>query len=258
MSNLKYWLWLSERKGMSPIARHKVLECFGTPEDAYFADDGAYGVHGLTGEARRSLNDKSMDCVDQILEDCERLGLHIMTVQDAIYPGRLRAIHQPPLVLYWKGRELALDEQAVIAMVGTRDASDYGKRMAGKLAGGLTRAGAVVVSGTARGIDGAAINGALRAGGPVVSVLGNGHDVIYPSEHRQLYDDVARAGMLLSEYPPGTRPQGSNFPVRNRIISGLSVGVVVVESPRRGGSLITANHALEQDRELFAVPGQAD
>lgn len=257
MSNLKYWLWLSERKGMPLMVRQRVVERFGTPEAAYFADDGAYRmIERLSEEGRRSLNDKSMDGVDKILEDCERLGLHIMTMQDAIYPERLRVIHQPPLVLYWRGREIALDEQVVVAMVGTRDSTRYGEYMAGTLAQELTRSGAVVASGIAKGIDGAALAGAIGVGGPVISVLGNGHDIIYPVIHRQLYEDVARCGMLLSEYPPGTRPLGANFPVRNRILSGLSLGVVVVESPIRGGSLITANHALEQDREVFAVPGR--
>lgn len=257
MSNLKYWIWLSERKGMSIRVRKEVTDFFGSPEAAYFADDGAYRMlNHLTEEGRRSLRDKSMDGVDQILEDCGRLGLHIMTMQDAIYPERLRVIAQPPLVLYWKGRDLALDEQVVVAMVGTRKATPYGQQVAEMLAKDLTRAGALVASGIALGIDEASLVGAISVGGPVVSVLGNGHDVIYPKEHRQLYEDVARCGLLLSEYPPGTRPYGYNFPDRNRILSGISVGVVVVESPQKGGSLITANSAVEQNRDVFAVPGR--
>ena len=259
MSNLKYWLWLTRRKGLPGSDQLRVLEHFGSPEGAYFADEGAYAlVEGLSEGARRALNDKSMIEADKILGDCDRLGIHITTMQDAIYPERLRAIHQLPLVLYWKGREVAIDEEAAIAIVGTRDATPYGIRAAGQLSLNLTRAGALIVSGMAQGIDAAAVRAALKAGGPVISVLGGGIDVVYPRYHRDLYADVAAAGTLISEYPPGTETKGSHFPVRNRIISGLSVGVVVVESPRSGGSLLTAGHALDQDREVFAVPGPID
>ena len=259
MANLKYWLWLAGRKGLAGQAMWNVLEHFGSPERTYFADEGEYRlVPGLKEPALHSLLDKSLSLADKIMGDCDRLSLRIMTIQDAIYPERLRAIHQPPPVLYWKGREVAFDEEAAVAVVGTRDATPYGIRVAGALAFDLTRAGALVVSGMAQGIDAAAVRAALKAGGPVVSVLGNGLDVIYPKWHRDLYEDVAAAGTLISEFPPGTEPLGRNFPVRNRILSGLSAGVVVVESRRVGGSLNTANHALEQGREVFAVPGPVD
>lgn len=259
MSNLKYWLWLTKRRGLAGQALWDVLDHFGSPERAYFADAEEYRlISGLSSGAALSLADKSLEAADKILGDCDRLSIRIMTIQDAIYPERLRAIHQPPAVLYWKGREVAFDEEAAVAIVGTRDATPYGISMAGKLALDLTRSGALVVSGMAQGIDAAAVRGALKAGGPVVSVLGNGLDVVYPKYHRELYEDVAAAGTLISEHPPGTEPFGSNFPARNRILSGLSVGVAVVESRRVGGSLITAGHALEQDREVFAVPGPAD
>ena len=259
MSNLKYWLWLTSRVGVSGQGMAELLSHFGTPESAYFADRHAYeSVAGLSEKARRSFQDKSLSRVDQILGDCDRLGIRIMTIQDAIYPERLRAIHQPPLVLYWKGRDIAVDNEAAVAVVGTRSATPYGVRIAEQLGLDLTRAGALVVSGIAEGIDAAAVRGALKAGGPVISVLGGGIDFIYPRFHRDLYADVAPAGALVSEYPPGTESRSSHFPVRNRIISGLSLGVAVVESPRTGGSLITAGHALDQDREVFAVPGPAD
>ena len=236
MSNLKYWLWLTSRVGVSGQGMAELLSHFGTPESAYFADRHAYeSVAGLSEKARRSFQDKSLSRVDQILGDCDRLGIRIMTIQDAIYPERLRAIHQPPLVLYWKGRDIAVDNEAAVAVVGTRSATPYGVRIAEQLGLDLT-----------------------RAGGPVISVLGGGIDFIYPRFHRDLYADVAAAGALVSEYPPGTESRSSHFPVRNRIISGLSLGVAVVESPRTGGSLITAGHALDQDREVFAVPGPAD
>ena len=151
-----------------------------------------------------------------------------------------------------------MDEEAAIAVVGTRKCSPYGVACAEKLAFGLAAAGAVVVSGLAEGIDAASVRGALRAGGTPVSVVGNGLDVKYPRENRYLYEDVAAAGALLSEYPPGTRPDGRHFPVRNRILSGLSLAALVVEAPARSGALITAETALEQGRDVFAVPGPID
>lgn len=256
MANLKYWLWLAGRKGLAGQNLKCVLEHFGSPERVYFSDAGEYDlVEGVPKAALQSLLDKSLDGANRILGDCDRLGIQIMTQQDAAYPERLAAIHQPPLVLYCKGKRFAFDEEAVIAIVGTRDSTPYGEMAATELAMELTRSGALIVSGMAQGIDAAAVRGALKAGGPVVSVLAGGIDVVYPREHRFLYEDVAAAGALISEHPPGTEHRGTLFPIRNRIISGLSVGVVAVESKRTGGTLYTVSHALEQNREVFAVPG---
>lgn len=255
MADLKYWLWLTQRKGLEGRLRTELLERLGSPESIYFADEEEYRLLGLSDRAISTLRDKSMDGANRILGDCDRLGIHIMTQQDAAYPERLLAIHQPPEVLYWKGREISFDDEAAIAIVGAREATPYGLEVANQLGLDLTRAGALILSGIAQGIDAAALRAALRAGGPVVSVLGNGMDVIYPRHHRDLYEDVAAVGMLISEYPPGTEPFKGHFPARNRVLSGLSVGVVVVESRFDGGGLITANHALEQGREVFAVPG---
>lgn len=256
MSNLKYWLWLTGRKGLAGQSGVRVLNYFGSPERVYFSDAEEYRmVGGLSEAALRSLADKSLDHADRILGDCDRLGIRLLTLQDAAYPERLAAIHQPPMVLYMKGRPVAFDEEAAVAIVGTRSATPYGVCAASRLAMDLTHSGALVVSGMAEGIDAAAVRGSLSAGGPVVSVLAGGIDVIYPKEHRALYEDVAAAGTLISEHPPGTHHLGSHFPIRNRIISGLSVGVVVVESKRYGGSLYTVGHALDQNRDVFAVPG---
>ncbi len=202
--------------------------------------------------------DKSLAGTDAILADCDRLGIRLMTMQDAAYPRRLLAIAQPPSVLYWKGKEPSLDDEAAVAIVGAREATPYGEFMAGKLSSDLARSGAVIVSGMAQGIDAAAVRAALAADGQVVSVVANGLDVIYPRFHRDLYEEVTAKGTLLSEYPPGTQPLSRNFPVRNRILSGISVGVVLVESRISGGGLITARSALDQDREVFAVPGPAN
>lgn len=255
MADLKYWLWLTQRRGLEGRQRTELLERLGSPESIYFADEEEYRLLGVNERAIGSLKEKSMDGANRILGECDRLGIHIMTIQDAGYPERLLAIHQPPEVLYWKGREIAFDDEAAIAMVGAREATPYGLEMANRLSLDLTRAGALILSGMAQGIDAASVRAALRAGGPVVSVLGNGIDVVYPRYHRDLYEDVAAAGMLISEFPPGTEPRRGNFPARNRVLSGLSVGVIVVESRPDGGGLITAGHALEQDREVFAVPG---
>ena len=180
-------------------------------------------------------------------------------MQDADYPARLRGIFEPPCLLYVKGTLPAFDEEVAVAMVGTRACTPYGTQSAEKIAYGLAKQGALVVSGAARGIDSAAHRGALRAGGVTVAVLGNGLDVVYPEENAGLYRDIAATGALLSEYPPGTAAEGWHFPIRNRIISGLCLATVVVEAPlERSGALITANTALEQGRDVFAVPGPID
>lgn len=259
VASLKYWLWLTSRTGLGPRGGRRLVEQLGSPEAVYFAGPGEYGrVPDLSSWTRESLQRKSLEESDRILGDCDRLGIRVMTCQDADYPERLRNIYDPPLVLYCKGKEIAFDEEVAIAMVGTRTCTPYGVRVAGKLAMDLARAGAVLVSGIAEGIDAASIRGALKGGGRVVSVLGGGIDKRYPASSAPLYDDVAAAGCLISEYPPGTQTNGKHFPVRNRIISGLSLGVVVVESAVKGGALLTAEHALDQDRDIFAVPGPVD
>lgn len=259
MSTLKYWLWLATRPGLRTGGAFRVVEHFGTPEAVYFADPGEYDLLGkLPDRTRAGLMDKSLDEADQILSDCDRLGLRIVTVGDADYPDRLKQIADPPTVLYVRGRMFAFDEEIAIGVVGAREPSEYGKRMAGKMGLELARHGALVVSGIAQGLDTAALQGALKGNGPVASVLGCGIDVVYPRENRFLYEDVAAAGALVSEYPPGTEPRGENFPTRNRIISGLSLGVVAVECRLRSGTMRTVQHALDQDRDVFAVPGNAD
>ena len=259
MSALKYWVWLAECRGVSNQAVLALLRHFGSPEDVFYADTGEILLtEGITREQAKALEDHKLNKADKILADCQRLGLRILTIQDAEYPGRLQNIYDPPCLLYVKGRLPAIDEEAAVAVVGTRDCTPYGVACAEKLGYGLSSGGAVVVSGLAKGIDAAASRGALRAGGVTVGVVGNGLDVHYPYESRYLYEDIAAAGALLSEYPPGTEPAGSHFPARNRIISGLSLATLVVEAPERSGALITAETALEQGRDVFAVPGPID
>ena len=259
MSALKYWLWLTELPGLKNQTRLALLRHFPTPEDVYYADpEEVLLTEGITREQAKLLEDKDCSGADRILADCQRLDLDILTIQDAGYPNRLRNIYDPPCLLYVRGRLPAFDDEASIAVVGTRDCTPYGVSCAEKLGYGLAAGGAVVVSGLARGVDSAALRGALRAGGTVTAVLGNGLDVIYPPENQYLYEDVAAAGALVSEYPPGTSPEAKHFPVRNRIMSGLCLGTLVVEAPARSGALITAGTALEQGRDVFAVPGPID
>lgn len=256
---LKYWLWLAELPGLDNQARLALLRHFGTPENAFYADAGEVLLaEGMTRGRAEALKDHDLAAADRILADCCRLGLRLLTFQDAEYPSRLRNIYDPPFLLYVRGHLPPVDEEAVIAVVGTRSCTPYGLASAEKLSYGLAKGGAVVVSGLARGIDAAASRGALRAGGIPIGVVGNGLDVCYPPENRYLYEDIAAAGALLSEYPPGAEPERAHFPARNRIMSGLSVGTLVVEAPERSGALITANTALEQGRDLFAVPGPID
>ena len=259
MSTLKYWLWLTELPGLTNQTRLALLRHFPTPEDVYYADpEEVLLTEGITREQAVLLEDKDCSGADRILADCQRLDLDLLTIQDAGYPNRLRNIYDPPCLLYVGGRLPAFDDEAAVAVVGTRSCTPYGISSAEKLGYGLAAGGAVVVSGLARGVDSAALRGALRAGGTVTAVLGNGLDVVYPPENRYLYEDVAAAGALISEYPPGTSPEARHFPVRNRIMSGLCLGTLVVEAPARSGALITAGTALEQGRDVFAVPGPID
>ncbi len=259
MSGLKHWIWLAELPGLHSQTRLALLSHFGDPENIYYADpEEILLVEGMTREQAEILKSKSLDRVEQIIGECRRLRLRILTMQDADYPERLRNIFDPPCVLYVKGHMPAFDEELPVAVIGTRTCTPYGVQCADKLGGQLAAGGAVVVSGLARGVDTAAIRGALRAGGVTVGVLGCGIDVIYPPENRYLYEDVSASGVLVSEYPPGTEAKSGHFPARNRIISGLSAGVLVVEAPAKSGALITAELALQQGRDLYAIPGPID
>lgn len=259
VSTIRHWIWLSTRGKFAPQYAARILACFGSPEGAYHADRVACAqAEGLPETVRASLLDKDLSGVERILEACHEQDIRILTLQDAEYPERLRQIQEPPCVLYVKGRLPALDEEAAVAVVGARKASPYGVMTARSLGLDLARQGALVVSGSARGIDTAALEGALKGGGQVLCVLGNGIDVIYPKGSEGLYRDVAAQGALLSEYPPGTEPKGQHFPLRNRLLAGLSLGIVVVEGTETSGSLITARWALEEDRDVFAVPGNID
>ena len=250
---LEYWLWLTTRRGLGNQGMHAVLRHFGSPEAAFYADaEACRAIEGVRDP--QPLAEKDLSEPRRILSECHRKSIHILTWQDAAYPGRLRNIDDPPLLLYYQGTLPDFDAEPVIAMVGTRKASLYGMQQAKTLGYQLARLGAIVVSGGADGIDTMCLTGALTAGRPVVAVLGCGVDIVYPAKNRGLFEDIRYHGCLLSEYPPGTPALGDHFPVRNRILSGLSLGVVVVEAPKKSGALSTAARALEQGRDVFALP----
>ena len=259
MSSLKYWVWLAMRPGMGALTKGRLLEWFGSPEQVYFADGKAFAdLPGFRRNELEALSDKNLLSARKTLDDCQEHGYRIVTLSDGEYPSRLRNIPDPPLVLYVRGRLPAIDEEAAVAVVGTRSCTPYGAKAAERMGYELARHGCLVVSGLARGIDSYAARGALRAGGRVVGVVGSGLDTVYPPENGPLFDDVASLGAIVSEYPPGAPVSGEHFPQRNRLMSGISVGVVVIEAPLRSGALITASHALEQGRDVYALPGNVD
>jgi len=256
---LLHWIWLAHRSGVSDRMKLRLLQHFREPEDIYFADRESYRhIEGMTAEAAEALDDKDLAASEAVLDACRREGLHILTFRDAAYPSKLKNIADPPILLYYKGQLPDFDALPVIGVVGTRKASAYGMQTAKRMGYQIGRCGGIVVSGMAYGIDGMAMSGALTAGQTTVGILGCGADIVYPPSNRALFRDVERYGCILSEFPPGTQPARWTFPKRNRIISGLSNGVLVVEAPEGSGALITANHALEQGRDVFVVPGNID
>lgn len=257
MSELKYWLWLSSLVRMRPRTKLLLLRELGGARQIYFELEERFRSLGyLTERELEQLRDHSLDKALRIAEACEREDIDILTLRDAAYPRRLAGIYDPPVVLYVKGRLPAMDEQAAIAVVGTRRASPYGLKMAAKLGYEITRCGGLVVSGLTQGVDSAAARGALMTGGRCVGVLATPIDDL--SWGGGLAVDVSMAGAVVSEYPPGAERHSSFFRARNRISSGLSVAAVVVEAPERSGALLFADEALSQGRELFVVPGNAD
>lgn len=256
MSQLKYWIWLSMKDRLRASLKSAAYRQFDTLEELYYADKRELRqIDGIEDRDIAELMNKDMDSVERVLEQCERGGIQILTMQDAIYPSRLKNIPDPPLVLYYKGRMPAFDEEVAIAVIGTRTPTPYGLSVAETISYDIAKGGGYIVSGMARGLDSQAAIGALKAGKPTAAILGGGVDVIYPPENERLWGDIVAAGVVISEYVPGAEPMGRHFPERNRIISGLSCGVLVVEAGERSGTAITAAHASEQGRDLFAIPG---
>ena len=252
---LLYWIWFAELKNISLAQKHRLLQQAGDPETLYHTRPDGWDI---SEKAKESLSDKSLTTAEQILAQCKKAGIGILPLADSAYPSRLRNTPDAPIVLYYKGVLPDWDSVPFIGIVGTRKASIYGLQVAKRLAAQITHSGGLIISGGAAGADTAAMQGGLDAGGPVVGVLGCGVDVVYPRSNKNLFAAVVEKGCLISEYPPGTEPLSWNFPARNRIISGISSGVMVVEAPEKSGALITARYAMEQGRDVFVVPGNID
>ena len=246
-------------RGIGPLHRKSLLARFGSPSEVLSAamsdlrqvEGIGPMIAGRIASARAELD------IDGELELCRENGINILPEQSDAYPAVLREIHDPPGLLFCRG-ELTLEDRLAIGIVGTRHASQYGRQQARRLAGSLARAGLTIVSGLARGIDGEAHRGSIEAGGRTIGVLASGVLNIYPPEHKSLAEEVVACGALVSESPPRMEPVAGMFPQRNRIISGLSLGVIVIEAAERSGALITARHAMEQGRDVFALPGRVD
>ena len=260
MSNSNYYIWLQCALGVSPALRtQEILAAFpGGAAEIYAAGDYERRVAGVFTNAQLArLHAAPLRQAESIQEECARLGLHILSPRDAGYPARLLEIPNYPLAIYARGSLDALRERLPLAIVGTRRASSKSVDIAARLSADLVHAGCAVVSGGALGIDSAAHWGAVHAGGVTVAVTGCGLDVNYPPDNAGLRRRVAEQGAVVSEFPPGTVPAAKNFPIRNRLISGMSAGTIVIEAGERSGSLITAACAAEQGRDVFAVPGDA-
>ncbi|MGN6716521.1 MAG: DNA-processing protein DprA [Candidatus Binatia bacterium] len=252
------WLALGRIRGVGGVSFKKITARFADPAAVFRASAAELAeIEGLHRELIHSIaNFNDWAEIDKEIQRARAAGIKMIPFSDAAYPASLRAIADPPPLLYVKG-ELRDNDSKAVAIVGSRSASDYGRRIARDLARGLVSFGLTVVSGMARGIDGMAHESALQAGGRTLAVLGSGVDRAYPPEHETLYRRISESGAVISELPMGARPIAFNFPARNRLISGLSLGVVVVEATEKSGSLITASLAAEQGREVFAVPGEA-
>jgi len=254
MSAIKYWLWLSTAGKLPPRVKAELLRHYGGPENIFNAPAGELKRLAGDFEGIDILEKRDMKNALRVIDTCKAQGIDIITIQDALYPDRLKSIYAPPSVLYVKGKLPPVDDEAAIAVIGTRNASPYGIRMGKKLGFEVAKCGGVVVSMLTKGIDAAAAEGALTAEGRCIGVLGVPHELA----KGKLYDELSVRGALVSEYPPGTAPSNSFFRARNRIAAGLSVGVIVVEAPEKSGTRLFAAEASEQGKEIFAVPGNAD
>jgi DNA processing protein len=251
----KYWIGFNQVKGIGSVRFKQIQAHFGDLSTAWHAPIEAFREIGLPDKVLKNIFElrRSLD-LDRYYEQVLQGDAHVLTLLDQDYPKLLKEIDQAPPVIYVRGSLLPADEFAV-AMVGTRRVTAYGQQVTRDTSTYLAGHGLTIVSGLARGVDALAHQHALQAGGRTIAVLGCGVDVIYPPEHRQLAEAIVESGALVSDYPLGTQPEGSNFPPRNRVISGLSLATIVVEAGERSGALITADFAVEQGRDVFAVPG---
>ena len=255
MVDRKYWVALSHIPSLGTVKFRLLERHFGSLEHAWIAGLADLRAAGIDDRVSRAIvTHRASFSPDSEMEKLGRANVTALNWSDQAYPPRLKEIPYPPPVILLRGDLLPVDERSV-AIVGTRKATAYGREAASSLARDLAGSGVTVVSGMARGIDGIAHRAALEAGGRTIAVLGNGLDIVYPSEHAGLARDITQAGALVSEYPLGVKPKSTHSPQRNRLISGLTLGTLVIEAPEYSGALWTVRHALEQDREVFCVPG---
>ena len=252
---LKYWVGFSRMPGIGRVKISQLLEHFSTLEHAWKASTGELRKAGLDSKSADTIvNLRPRISLDAEMESLKRYKVKVLTCGSATYPQRLKEIYDYPPVLYVRGNPLPEDETC-LAVVGTRRATVYGRQVTEEIVSDLARNKVTIVSGLAKGIDSIAHRAALEAGGRTIAVFACGLDIVYPAENANLAREIMEHGALISEYPLGIRPKADNFPRRNRIMSGLSLGVLVVEAGESSGALITANQALEQNRDVFAVPG---
>ncbi|GAB6137667.1 DNA-processing protein DprA [Halanaerobaculum tunisiense] len=255
MQDQLYWIWLTKVPGLGPIKIKRLLNYFGDAKGIWQADkEGLYNISGIGPQvSSKIMTAKEQFNSQQELQQLEKFQVKVVTLNDTCYPKLLKEIYDPPPVLYYKG-DISSLLKPCIAIVGSRDCTSYGRQVANRLGHRLAQMGITIVSGLAYGIDTAGHKGALQTG-TTAAVLGSGLDTIYPAENKELAQRIITQGSLVSSFPLGVAPEAHNFPVRNRIISGLAIGTIVVEAAQKSGSLITANLALEQGREVFAIPG---
>ena len=258
MYDCRYWLWLSQAFEPGSIKCDKLLHAFNyDPKAIYEADASAFAPFcEKSPRLAAALTNKSLDQVYKTLQFCEKNNVGILTYDDIKYPSPLRRIQGQPTVIYYKGTVPDFSKRLTVSIVGTRSVTPYGSSAAYTISHDLASAGAVVVSGMAAGSDTAAHRGALDARGTTVAFLGCGINVVYPRENARLMDEIIESGAVMTDYPPFSRPEGRHFPVRNRLISGVANGVLVIEAAKKSGALITAEHALHQGKILYAIPGR--
>ena len=252
------WMWLSLKLSAASPVFSSLLQKFGDIDRIYSAEADEYINAGIGERYAEMLSEKSTKEARVVISYCRKYNVQTIAYDDENYPKSLRSLKNPPILLYVAGRMPDLNRNLCIAVVGTRKMSEYGMRHAYKISYEMASAGAVIVSGMALGIDGISACGAISAGGKTIAVLGCGIDVVYPKEHATLEKIIMHNGAVITEYPPSTKPVGSQFPVRNRLISGLSQGTLVVDADIGSGAMITAKEAILQGRDIYAVPGNID
>lgn len=252
--NRLYRMWLSANLNGANAKIKALMDFYGGSEEVY-KEKSYNDIKFLTPREKSKLQNKDTGKIEDIIEKTDKIGGKIILVGDKVYPKILRQIHRPPSVLYVKGSLPKTEDVLTIGVVGTRKLTDYGKQVTYRISAELAKAGTINVNGMALGADSIGAWAALENGGSVIGVIGNGLDIVYPNENDELYAAVIERGCIITEFPVGTPPIGRNFPIRNRVIAGLSRGILVTEAPQKSGALITARYAMEEGRDVFAVPG---